>query len=43
MAPGMMPGPAGRDDHAEIREEVRRFCARLPGGYWRKLDEGDRA
>jgi alkylation response protein AidB-like acyl-CoA dehydrogenase len=28
-----------RDDHAEIREEVRKLCARYPGEYWRKLDE----
>ncbi len=28
-----------RDDHAEIREEVGKLCARFPGEYWRKLDE----
>ncbi len=28
-----------RDDHAEIRQEVRKLCARFPGEYWRKLDE----
>ncbi len=28
-----------RDDHSEIREEVRKLCARFPGEYWRKLDE----
>ena len=39
MAPDMIPGPAQRDDHAEIREEVRKLCARFPGEYWRKLDE----
>ena len=39
MAPDMMPGPAGRDDHAAIREAVRKLCARFPGEYWRKLDE----
>jgi acyl-CoA dehydrogenase len=39
MAPDMMPGPAARDDHAEIREEVGKLCARFPGEYWRKLDE----
>ena len=38
MAPDVMPGPAARDDHAEIREEVRKLCARFPGDYWRKLD-----
>ena len=27
-----------RDDHAEIREEVAKLCARFPGEYWRKLD-----
>jgi len=27
------------DPHAEIREEVRKLCARFPGEYWRKLDE----
>ena len=26
------------DSHAEIREEVRKLCARFPGEYWRKLD-----
>ncbi len=28
-----------RDDHAEIREEVRKLCSGFPGEYWRKLDE----
>jgi acyl-CoA dehydrogenase len=28
-----------RDEHAEIREEVRKLCAHFPGEYWRKLDE----
>ena len=28
----------GQDPHAEIREEVRKLCARFPGEYWRKLD-----
>ncbi len=27
------------EPHAEIREEVRKLCARFPGEYWRKLDE----
>ncbi len=27
-----------KDPHAEIREEVRKLCARFPGEYWRKLD-----
>ena len=26
------------DDHAEIREEVAKLCARFPGEYWRELD-----
>ena len=26
------------DPHAEIREEVRKLCARFPGPYWRELD-----
>ena len=26
------------DPHAEIREEVRKLCARFPGVYWRELD-----
>jgi alkylation response protein AidB-like acyl-CoA dehydrogenase len=26
------------DLHAEIREEVRKLCARFPGEYWRELD-----
>lgn len=26
------------ETHAEIREEVRKLCARFPGEYWRKLD-----
>ena len=26
------------DPHAEIRDEVRKLCARFPGEYWRKLD-----
>lgn len=28
----------GADPHAEIREEVRKLCARFPGEYWRELD-----
>jgi alkylation response protein AidB-like acyl-CoA dehydrogenase len=28
----------GTDAHAEIREEVRKLCARFPGEYWRALD-----
>ena len=27
------------DDHADIRESVRRICADFPGSYWRELDE----
>jgi acyl-CoA dehydrogenase len=26
------------DPHAEIREAVRKLCARFPGPYWRELD-----
>ena len=26
------------DQHAEIRDEVTKLCARFPGEYWRKLD-----
>jgi acyl-CoA dehydrogenase len=29
---------AAGDPHAEIREEVRKLCARFPGEYWRQLD-----
>jgi acyl-CoA dehydrogenase len=32
-----MHAPAA-DSHAEIREEVRKLCARFPGEYWRDLD-----
>jgi acyl-CoA dehydrogenase len=27
------------DPHNEIREEVRKLCARFPGEYWRRLDQ----
>ncbi|MBV9735889.1 MAG: acyl-CoA/acyl-ACP dehydrogenase [Acidisphaera sp.] len=30
---------AAAEQHAEIREEVAKLCARFPGEYWRKLDE----
>ncbi len=30
--------PSAPSDHAEIREEVRKLCARFPGEYWRRLD-----
>ena len=39
MAPDMIAPSLARDDHAEIREEVRKLCAHFPGEYWRKLDE----
>jgi alkylation response protein AidB-like acyl-CoA dehydrogenase len=26
------------DPHAEIRDEVKKLCAKFPGEYWRKLD-----
>jgi len=29
----------GDDAHEEIREGVRRLCAKFPGAYWRELDE----
>ena len=28
-----------RDEHVEIREEVRKLCGRFPAEYWRGLDE----
>ena len=28
-----------QESYPEIREEVRKLCARFPGEYWRKLDE----
>ena len=30
--------PPPGDEHAEIRAEVAKLCARFPGEYWRKLD-----
>ena len=33
-----LPSPAN-DPHAEIRDGVRKLCARFPGEYWRKLDQ----
>src|SRR5689334_1503599 len=27
------------DPHAEIKEEVRKLCAKFPGVYWRRLDQ----
>jgi alkylation response protein AidB-like acyl-CoA dehydrogenase len=27
------------EPHTEIREEVKKLCAKFPGEYWRKLDE----
>ncbi len=33
---------AASESHPEIRDAVRRLCARFPGPYWRKLDR-DRA
>jgi acyl-CoA dehydrogenase len=29
----------GYDTHPEIREEVKKLCAKFPGEYWRKLDQ----
>ncbi|MBN8873999.1 MAG: acyl-CoA/acyl-ACP dehydrogenase [Rhodospirillales bacterium] len=34
-----MDQPLLVDPHTEIREEVKKLCARFPGEYWRKLDE----
>ena len=31
---------ADRESFPEIRESVRKLCARFPGEYWRKLDRG---
>src|SRR5438270_13484489 len=28
----------GNDDNSEIREAVRKLCAKFPGDYWRRLD-----
>jgi len=33
-----MDHPADIGAHAEIRDEVRKLCARFPGEYWRRLD-----
>jgi alkylation response protein AidB-like acyl-CoA dehydrogenase len=33
-----MDHPSPTEPHAEIREEVRKLCARFPGEYWRRLD-----
>jgi alkylation response protein AidB-like acyl-CoA dehydrogenase len=33
-----MASPPGEEDYAEIREAVRKLCARFPGEYWRDLD-----
>jgi len=35
----MNQAPYSTETHPEIREEVRKLCARFPGEYWRKLDE----
>ncbi len=29
---------AGNQEFQDIRDEVRKLCARFPGEYWRKLD-----
>jgi acyl-CoA dehydrogenase len=34
-----MDQPLLVEPHTEIREEVKKLCARFPGEYWRKLDE----
>jgi alkylation response protein AidB-like acyl-CoA dehydrogenase len=33
-----IPTPSADEDYAEIREAVRKLCARFPGEYWRDLD-----
>ena len=38
MSPDQVSVPLG-EDHAEIRDGVRRICADFPGAYWRDLDE----
>ncbi len=38
MAARMDHALIAADPHAEIREEVRKLCARFPGEYWRELD-----
>jgi alkylation response protein AidB-like acyl-CoA dehydrogenase len=35
----MAQTPHRTDTHPEIREEVRKLCARFPGEYWRQLDQ----
>jgi alkylation response protein AidB-like acyl-CoA dehydrogenase len=35
----MVDQQAYLEDHAEIREGVRKLCAKYPGVYWRDLDE----
>jgi acyl-CoA dehydrogenase len=35
----MVDQQAFLEDHAEIREGVRKLCAKYPGVYWRDLDE----
>ncbi|SMC67535.1 acyl-CoA dehydrogenase family protein [Novosphingobium sp. B1] len=35
----MILSPYDSEDHGEIREGVRKLCAKFPGEYWRKLDE----
>jgi acyl-CoA dehydrogenase len=34
-----MDQPLLVEPHTEIREEVKKLCAKFPGEYWRKLDE----
>ena len=31
-------GPKTGESHPEIRDAVRKLCARFPGGYWNALD-----
>ena len=34
----MSPSPTSEQSYPEIRESVRRLCARFPGSYWQALD-----
>ncbi|MFO7855302.1 MAG: acyl-CoA dehydrogenase family protein [Paracoccaceae bacterium] len=38
MTRAAAPAAARPEDHPEIREEVRKLCARFPDAYWRELD-----
>jgi alkylation response protein AidB-like acyl-CoA dehydrogenase len=38
MDQALQPAAPVQDVHSEIRDEVRKLCARFPGEYWRTLD-----